>query len=132
MAAYTGDVVILGDNADPLSKESYVDGKLEGPSTRWWADTGVKKMLMTYKEGTPTGTKNEWYPDGTRKLEQHLVDGISQGKETAWHPNGQTQYSREFIDGKPTGIWSEWDKDGKLTRSLRYQNGQIAELLHPK
>lgn len=132
MLPYSGDVVILGDNAAPLSKETYVNGKLDGPSTRWWGDTGVKKMLMTYSHGTPSGTKNEWYPDGGRKLEQHLINGISSGKETAWYPSGQMQYTREFIDGKPSGVWSEWDKDGKLTRSLRYKNGQVAELLHPK
>jgi antitoxin component YwqK of YwqJK toxin-antitoxin module len=129
MSPYTGHVTILDGNASKVSEESYTAGLLEGQSTRWWKETGNKKIQMTYKGGRLTGQKLEWYQDGTPKLDQNFTDGIPDGSERAWYPNGQEQYIHGYVKGKPHGVWSDWGEDGKLKRSLRYEHGQVAEIL---
>jgi len=132
MSPYTGEVKILDDNANALSHEFYNNGKLHGLSTRWWQETGNKKLELTYENGKPNGQKTEWFQDGTRKLEQDYLNGIPHGVEISWHPNGQKRYERQFVEGKPDGTWTDWDEKGNATRSIRYEVGKVVEHILPK
>lgn len=129
---YTGQLKILNENAQLLSHDTYADGKLDGLSTRWWENTGKKKLEWTYGDGTPNGTKNEWYPDGSKKLKQEFQNGSPHGVEMAWFQNGKMQYEHVFKQGKPHGTWTDWGENGEMIRSLRYEDGKVVEQIYPK
>ena len=132
LVPYSGEVKILNDNALLTSHDRYLSGKLDGISTKWWEDTGKKKLEWIYEAGTPNGTKKEWYPDGARKLEQDFKAGKPHGKETSWYPNGKTKYEHTFESGQPHGMWTDWDEEGATVRSLRYDQGKVVEQIYPK
>lgn len=132
LVPYSGEVKILNDNALLISHDRYVSGKLDGVSTKWWADTGKKKLEWIYQSGTPTGKKLEWYQDGARKLEQNFKEGKPDGKEISWYPNGKTKYEHSFENGQPHGVWTDWGENGATIRSLRYDQGKVVEQIYPK
>ena len=132
LTPYNGEVKILDENAKLTSHDRYLEGKLDGLSTRWWNETGNKKLEITYKSGKPNGLKEEWFSDGARKVEQGFQDGVPHGKEFAWYPNGQKQYEHSFEEGKPHGVWTDWDDKGEMSKSIRYENGKVVEQIYPK
>ena len=132
LSAYDGEVKILDENAKLIAHDRYKAGRLHGLSTKWWKETGNRKLEWTYANGIPSGTKTEWFPDGQLKLEQDFHKGMPDGKEVARYPNGKMQYEHHFKEGKPDGVWSDWDEAGNLLKSIRYQEGKVVEQIHPK
>jgi antitoxin component YwqK of YwqJK toxin-antitoxin module len=63
-APYTGKIISLYENGQPMNEGKYKDGKLHG-LTVWWHENEQKKLKENYKNGRPVkGSQKYWNSKG--------------------------------------------------------------------
>jgi antitoxin component YwqK of YwqJK toxin-antitoxin module len=97
---YTGEVEeYLGGKA--VSRETYVDGLLDGPT-------------------------REWYKDGTLRAEGNMKSGRVVGEYHTWHANGSLASKHvRSEDGNRVLAEYEWDEEGNMTRAWQADQNHL-------
>ncbi|HSI85616.1 MAG: toxin-antitoxin system YwqK family antitoxin [Candidatus Methylacidiphilales bacterium] len=83
---FTGIARDLLENGMVIFEMTISDGKLNGPSTSWYANGNLEWQKM-FRCGYPEGSWSEYYEDGKLKIEATLELGFVL-ESTEWHPDG--------------------------------------------
>ena len=87
---FTGRILMvdIGENGEYVSSdESWVDGRKDGKSSKWFSN-GVKMYERNYKRGKWHGTVTRWWPNGQKMYVRAYSYGARHGKEATWRSDG--------------------------------------------
>ncbi|HAN40045.1 MAG TPA: hypothetical protein DCQ29_14180, partial [Chitinophagaceae bacterium] len=108
---------------DSISKEFYVDGKLENEGTyvlgkqhgvwKYYHPNGKLNYTETYKDGNEQGQVLMYNDDGTLDKEINYKDGVLHGNYKIYAENNQLAIQLNYKNGEIVSYTYE-GKDGKL------------------
>ena len=87
---FTGRILMvdIGESGEYVSSdESWVDGRKDGKSSKWFSN-GVKMYERNYKRGKWHGTVTRWWPNGQKMYVRAYSYGARHGKEATWRSDG--------------------------------------------
>ena len=114
------------DGRSVLSKETYLNGKLHGPRTVYYAN-GEKQLEEVYQFNLITGLVKNYYENGKISSEEEYRASRSHGLFTAYYPGGKIKEQGEYVAGKKHKVWNEYDEKGNITRTYIFQAGILVE-----
>jgi antitoxin component YwqK of YwqJK toxin-antitoxin module len=132
-----GDVQEFDREEKPISKTTYVDGKLLEKVTGWYT-VGQKryegyylksddmpeatyewwnsKVTTTAAKAGPNDQKHgvwiSWYPNGAKQTEAQYDRDVRVGKFKWFYENGTPEAEGEYDSGKRIGTWITWHPNG--------------------
>ncbi len=107
---------------DIMSKEMYVDGKMEGVQKTYYPN-GKLTEEITYIGGVKDGNNNYYSPEGVllKKLIYH--DNELHGPAEYYDANGNVTIKGYYKNGKKHGLW-QYFKNGKVELEETYPKSQ--------
>lgn len=102
----------------PMSKETYVNGELDGVQVTYYPDGKITEEI-TYVKGMKQGSNNYYSPESVllKKLIYH--DNELHGPAEFYDANGNVTIKGHYKEGKKHGLW-QYFKDGKLELEETY------------
>ena len=105
-------------------RESYILGKRDGPSTKYYPEGSVAEVLH-WKDDLKHGAWKQFFEDSTMRLSsQYKMDQLN-GHYRVYNRDKVLLIDGSYKQGKMEGDWKFYDKDGKLNRLLEYSSGEI-------
>lgn len=114
-----GEWVYFQKKSDqPMSKETYVNGKLDGMQIIYYPNGNITEEI-TYVGGVKQGNNNYYSPDGVllKKLIYH--NNKLHGPAAYYDVNGNVTIKGFYKDGKKHGLW-QYFQDGKIAVEETY------------
>lgn len=124
-----------------ISMELYLNDIKSGKSTYYYPD-GKLMIAINYREGKKHGSSMEYTKDSIVNIlslyhNDFLIDreiinqvdynSLRQGIWKEFYSNDNTKIEANYIDDKLHGLYKEFSSTGRILKSLRYENGIIAE-----
>jgi hypothetical protein len=106
----------------PMLEGRFVDGKPEGPWTRWHPD-GRLASTSTYQHGELHGDQVQYHRNGLVAERKTYDGGRPEGQSAAWYESGQVREQGAYVAGSRHGTWRWYDEQGQLVREERWQSG---------
>lgn len=120
---FSGEVITLAENGDTIKKESYVNGKLDGESVKWYG-YGVLEETRYYHLGRKAGTHTGYWPDRSKRFEYHFENDLAEGNQKDWTENGMLWRDFNYKNGQEDGLQRMWYENGKLRMNYQIINGR--------
>lgn len=122
----------FNDRNEIISKENYVDGKLNGENIVYYpsdpAKGKVKRYEITnYEAGLKHGDWIQFFSSGTVKAEGLYKDGNFDGKVKWYFSNGKVEIAGYYKHAVKYGFWKFYEDDGTFKKKVYYRNGQVIE-----
>lgn len=120
------------EHKEVLSKENYVNGKLEGEVIVYYPGDPSKEKLKIYevshyKNGIKSGLWQQFHKSGKLKAKGYYKDGYYNGKVFWYYGNGKVELESFYKHTVPHGYWYYFDDQGNMLRKVYYLNGKILE-----
>lgn len=106
---YHGPVWRWHRNGQLMSKESYVNGDMDGEIPSWW-ENGKQSSLGTFRLGKRIGSWKFWDEQGRIKFEVRYGDAGTM--QTEFYPSGAKRATGSFDNGAKLGLWLYFKEDG--------------------
>ncbi len=97
-----------------MTKEYYVEGKLDGVKTTYYLNQKVAEVV-TYKIGIKDGMNNYYSPDGILLKKLFYKNDQLEGKALHYNANGDIIIDGYYKNGRKDGTWKYYN-DGKLLK----------------
>ncbi len=101
-------------NNKVMSREMYVDGKLDGIKTTYYGNDAITETIM-YKNGLMNGPNNHYSYDNVLLKELNYVNDKLHGLAVYYDVRGQKLLEGQYKNGRKYGVWKTY-KDGKLEK----------------
>jgi len=128
---FSGRVYELHPDGDTALLASYVDGKEEGWSQKWYAN-GKKMEERFYVHGKKQGRHTAWWEDGKKRFEYYFLNDEHEGQAKEWYNNGQPYRFFHYTNGQEDGLQQMWWEDGKTRANYVVKDGQQYGLIGRK
>jgi antitoxin component YwqK of YwqJK toxin-antitoxin module len=103
---------------DVMTRENYVNGKLEGKVTTYYPNGKITETA-TYKNGVKEGEDNYYSPDGVLLKKLIYRNDQLQGPAFYYDAYGNVTIEGFYKDNKKHGLWKYY-KNGKVTLEETY------------
>jgi uncharacterized protein len=107
---------------DIISKSSYVDGLMDGPSME---RNKLATTFANYAYGSPDGYVRTYLTltptDSILLYNLNFQDGLLQGESKSFHTNGQLSKRGFFLDGRPIEDYEAYDSLGFKYHYVKFQ-----------
>jgi len=122
----------FNDRKEILSKENYVDGKLNGEVIVYYpsdpSEGQVKRYEITnYVDGLKNGNWIQFFSSGKVKAEGVNKDGNFDGRIKWYFASGKIEIEGYYKHAVKNGFWKYYENDGELKRKVYYRNGKVIE-----
>ncbi len=97
-----------------MTREFYLDGKLEGLKTTYYINQKITEEL-TYKNGIKEGENNYYSPDGVLLKRLLYNNDQLEGEAFYYDSNGNVIIEGNYKNGRKDGLWKYYN-EGKLTK----------------
>jgi len=97
-----------------MTKENYVNGKLDGLKTTYFLNNKLAEELM-YNNGIKEGVNNYYSPTGVLLKKLLYKNDELHGLATYYDGSGNIILEGDYKDGKKHGIWKTY-KNGKFVK----------------
>ncbi len=101
-----------------MTREHYVDGKLEGIKTTYYLHQKITEEL-TFKNGIKEGLNNYYSPDGVLLKKLIYKNDQLEGAAFYYDSNGEIIIEGNYKNGRKDGLWKYYN-EGKLTKEETY------------
>lgn len=108
-----------------ISREKYVAGKKQGPSTVYLPDGKVSEETQ-FKNGLENGPYIKYFDGLAVRSKGQYVNGKLEGKNTHYYPNGVEAAAGYYLNGGKNGVWVYKNQDGSIKEKELYKNGLLA------
>jgi antitoxin component YwqK of YwqJK toxin-antitoxin module len=116
--------VLLNAEGDTMSLSSVRKGVLHGEMISFHPN-GMRKELVTYVDGEPTGPFLAYGNDGVPVFEGMLVNGKKHGTWAMWYDETQKRQECQYVNDVLSGKCTYWYIDGNLQREETYSDGKL-------
>lgn len=99
-------------NGELISKETYNNGKLNGPSLTFYPESEKVAESIEYKNDLKEGDFKKYFPNGSIMTEGKYKNNQLEGNFILYFPNGKIQLKGKYKNGRQIGNWSYFDEDG--------------------
>jgi antitoxin component YwqK of YwqJK toxin-antitoxin module len=121
---YSGNYQSVAKNLATAEEVNYLNGKLHGPSIRYYETTGIIRRRIDYEEGIRV-RKRAWYPNGQLRADEAWQGSQLIGLCTYWFDDGRLRKQISFAEGfQPTGQIIEYNQDGTVICDIILDNGK--------
>lgn len=108
------------DGKTPRLKGTYVDGRPNGPFTKYY-ESGVIKEKATQGNGKVVGDYVLYHPNGKIAQQKTLnTEGKTDGPVIFYYESGQPQFEFTSVNGVTTGQATRYWEDGSVKEILVY------------
>jgi antitoxin component YwqK of YwqJK toxin-antitoxin module len=114
------------DGKTPQTKETYLDGKLNGIRYTYYP-TGKVKKEEPIKFNLLAGSVKTYFEQGTLESTGEYRSNRRHGLFTTYFSNGQIREQGQYLGDKKQGPWKEFDEKGNLMRTLIFKAGNLVE-----
>lgn len=120
-----GMCVFHNTEQDVVNEDVYVDGRLNGPVTKYRKKQMIDSCCIF--NGEKVGPEICWYYDG--KLKSYSTGTKARGYQVAlsWYSGGQIQSENKYHDGQLHGVSRVWLSDGTLCHHCDYDHGRVVK-----
>lgn len=101
-----------------LTRETYVNGKLDGKKVTYYPD-GTLTEELTYDRGSREGPNNYYSPDGVLLKKLQYINDQLHGPAEYYDAQGNLTIKGQYINGKKHGLWKYY-KNGKVELEETY------------
>ena len=101
-----------------MTREFYLDGKLEGLKTTYYINQKITEELR-YKNGVKEGLNNYYSPDGVLLKKLTYKNEQLEGGAFYYDSNGNIIIEGNYKKGRKDGLWKYYS-EGKLTKEETY------------
>ncbi len=115
---FTGIEVAYYEDGRLAAETHYVDGRRNGPTTRWFPN-GVKSFASMYKADQRHGLTQTWWSNGTLRASSNYIDGVAHGLQQQWYKSGALFKALNVRHGKSHGLQRAWRGKRQTVRQLR-------------
>ena len=105
-------------------KESYLRGKKQGASLRYYPQGGVSEILY-WKDDMKHGQWQQFYEDSTLRMSSSYQMDKLHGEYKVWTPQKISRIEGNYKMGKMDGNWYFYNAGGELDNKLEYSNGEL-------
>lgn len=118
-------------NGQLMTNAVYVNGKIEGNYTVYYADSIVKRpygdieYTCSYKNGNRNGVARWYYENGVLEEEAEYSKGIREGILRKYYQDGKLSSMYNYRNGEKDGIFQSYDVDGSYEKGS-YEEGEIS------
>ncbi|MBU3745447.1 MAG: hypothetical protein FGM61_13040 [Sediminibacterium sp.] len=126
---FTGVFLQADSLGNPVSKQTYDQGKEEGFS-EWYYPDGRVNARRYFHKGEKDSVHLGWWPNGNLRFEYHFQQGQYHGWFKEWYFSGKPLKAIWYEIGKEirgTG----WRENGKIYMSFEVRNGRLYGLVNP-
>ncbi len=129
---YSGFVISRYANGKLASKNSYLNGKLEGKQEKWYQNGDLQEIRF-YETNRKVGKHEGWYQNGQKRFEYFINNDVPVKIHREWYENGQLFTFNTFNDaGQPEGLQQMWFENGKIKANYVVKEGRRFGLLGAK
>jgi antitoxin component YwqK of YwqJK toxin-antitoxin module len=121
---FTGVMVETYETSERKSRWEIVEGRLEGPSVRWYTN-GQPQVLEHFRAGVSHGLRTKWHPNGRKLSEVQIVQGKLEGTFRRWYEDGTLFEEIQLANGKPEGVSRAYYPSGFLRTEARLHGGEL-------
>lgn len=120
-------------NGARAASGSYDNNHRHGQWT-WWFENEQTQKKGKYDRGKQTGSWTWWHDNGSRQQEGDFLLGRRQGKWVTYYASGTIESEGMYHNDMRNDVWSYYEDDGteKVSRTERFENGEIAEDKKPR
>jgi antitoxin component YwqK of YwqJK toxin-antitoxin module len=108
-------------------RETYVMGKLQGPTRSYYPDGQVSEEVE-WKDDIKDGPWKQYFTNGTLRLSGRYEKGLLQGMYEVYYPDGTIEIRGDYLDNRSHGTWRFFDENGEEVYALEYENGSPADM----
>jgi len=108
-----------------ISRETYKNGKKEGPSYVYLPDGSVSQ-IRNFKDGVEHGPFKDFFGKDLVKASGNYVNGHMEGRVSYYYPNGVEVAAGYYRNGLKNGAWIYKTEEGKIKEKELYINGKLA------
>ena len=121
---FDGPWVRYYDNGQLELKGTFKDVKFDGPWVGYYAN-GQLGFKGTYKDGNVDGPWIKYYENGQLRTKETYKDDKFDGPRVDYHENGQLLTKGTYKDGNKKGLWVGYHRDGTVDEELTetYKDG---------
>lgn len=120
---FSGWVFELNAVGDTTMLSSYLDGKEEGISKKWYNNHQLQEVRI-YHLGKKEGEHRGWYETGAPRFIYHYQNDLYHGRVTEWQANGKLYRDFNYEKGYEAGLQKMWEADGRLKANYEVRNGR--------
>lgn len=129
---YSGIVNSRYANGKLATKDSYLNGKLEGKQEKWY-ENGAIREIRYYTANRKVGKHEGWYQNGQKRFEYFINNDVPVKIHQEWFANGQLFTFNTYNDqGQPEGLQQMWYDNGKIKANYVVKGGRRFGLLGAK
>ena len=103
--AFTGGITIRAATGSLSSRASYMGGKQDGDSFKWY-ESGMLKSKTHYKGGTMEGLEIIWSEDGQELSRKYYIDGIEDLSKSKDKEDGEDEIWGQSAAAKALAKWT--------------------------
>ena len=101
-----------------MTREHYIDGKLDGLKTTYYLNHKITEEL-SYKKGIKEGENNYYAPDGVLLKKLYYINDQLDGKAFYYDSNGDIIIDGNYKNGRKDGVWKYYSDD-KLIKEVTF------------
>ena len=117
-----GTYVSFDSNGNKYEESNYLQGKLDGVRTIFFADGNVE-IQETYVDGQFHGPYLSFYDNGQINLESQYHNGTMEGLVKRYYSSGELLEEVTFANNEENGPFKEYYKSGQVKWEGSYING---------
>jgi uncharacterized protein len=111
-------------NGQLIMKETYINGKREGESLKFYNNTDVSEKIIFINDKRH-GIWEQYYQDGSLRLSGNYINDQREGDFTAWHGNGTISIKGFYHNGLMHGKWTYFNDNGEEEIIVEYIEGTM-------
>ena len=120
----------FNDRKEIMSKENYLNGKLNGENIVYYPSDPLKGKvkryeITNYEAGLKQGKWFQLYSTGKVKAEGVYKDGNFDGNVRWFFSSGKVEMEGYYKHAVKYGYWKYYENDGALKSKVYYRNGQV-------
>ena len=104
-----------------IASENYKQGKLNGKSILYYADTNKEAEVTEYKNDIKDGIYLKYFPDGKLMTEGFYRNGQFHGEFVVYHENGTFEIKGRYNNGLKEGNWDYYNESGQEITEEQYK-----------